>query len=203
LSAIAEQSNHYTDAARNIFPLGTKFESGLDFPISSFLSGMLPDSISSLEMIERGCWWFHIIGILAFMNYLPYSKHFHIILSFPNVFYSNLDAKGRFSNLESVTNEVKLMLDPNAIPASDAPPAGFGAKDVTDLSWVQLMGAYSCTECGRCTSNCPANQTGKLLSPRKIMMSTRDRLEEVGRNIDKNGADYKDEKSLLGDYITA
>ena len=203
LSEIAHESNHYTDAARNIFSVGTSFESGLDFPISSFLSGMLPDSISSLEMIERGCWWFHIIGILAFMNYLPYSKHFHIILSFPNVFYSNLDAKGRFSNLESVTNEVKLMLDPNAIPASDVQPAGFGAKDVTDLSWVQLMGAYSCTECGRCTSNCPANQTGKLLSPRKIMMSTRDRLEEVGRNIDKNGADYKDEKSLLGDYITA
>ncbi len=202
ISAMSGELNHYTESARNIFPNGAVLNEGLDFPVSKFLAGMLPDSISSLEMIERGCWWFHIIGILIFMNYLPYSKHFHIILSFPNVFYSNLDAKGRFNNLDSVTNEVKLMLDPNAVPSSDAPPAGFGARDVTDLNWVQLMNAYSCTECGRCTSNCPANQTGKLLSPRKIMMDTRDRLEEVGRNIDKNGPDFKDEKTLLGDYIT-
>jgi len=202
LSAIGHEANHYTAAAQNIFPKDTLFVGGLDFPISKYLSGMFSNNIANLEMIERGCWWFHIIGILLFMNYLPYSKHFHIILAFPNVFYSNLNAKGRFSNLESVTNEVKLMLDPNAVPSSDAPPTGFGAKDVTDLSWVQLMNAYSCTECGRCTSNCPANQTGKLLSPRKIMMDTRDRLDEVGRNIDAHGKDFKDEKALLGNYIT-
>lgn len=202
LSAIDHVDNHYFEAAKNIFPEGITLAQGLDFPISKYLAGMLPDDIFTLQLIERSCWWFHIIGIFAFLNYLPYSKHFHIILSFPNVFFSNLDAKGRFSNLESVTNEVKLMLDPSAVPSNDAPPAGFGAKDVTDLSWVQLLNAYSCTECGRCSSNCPANQTGKLLSPRKIMMSTRDRLEEVGRNIDIHGKDYNDNKSLLGDYIT-
>jgi ferredoxin len=202
LSAMEHVDNHYLEAAKNIFPQGLTLAQGLDFPISKYLAGMLPNDLFTLQLIERTCWWFHIIGILAFLNYLPYSKHFHIILSFPNVFFSNLDAKGRFTNLESVTNEVKLMLDPSAVPASDAPPAGFGAKDVSDLNWVQLLNAYSCTECGRCTSNCPANQTGKLLSPRKIMMDTRDRLEEVGKNIDAHGADYKDNKSLLGDYIT-
>jgi heterodisulfide reductase subunit C len=194
--------NHYVEAAHHIFGASINTAQTLEFPVSKYLAGMLPNNVITLQLIERSCWWFHIIGILAFLNYLPYSKHFHIILSFPNVFFSNLDAKGRFSNLESVTNEVKLMLDPSAVPASDAAPTGFGAKDVTDLTWVQLLNAYSCTECGRCTSNCPANQTGKLLSPRKIMMSTRDRLEEVGKNIDTHGADYNDNKSLLGDYIT-
>ena len=173
------------------------------FPISSHLISLLPANIESLEFIERFCWWFHIIGILAFLNYVPYSKHFHIMLAFPNTYYSKLTPKGQFTNMESVTNEVKLMLDPTATPTTaDAPPARFGAKDVQDLTWKQLMDSYSCTECGRCTSACPANLTGKLLSPRKIMMDTRDRLEEVGKNIDKHGADYTDDKALLGNYIS-
>jgi heterodisulfide reductase subunit C len=178
------------------------------FPVSNLLTGMLHGaSVPTLMIIERSCWWFHIVGILAFLNYIPYSKHFHIVLAFPNVYYSNLNPKGEFTNLASVTREIKLMLDPNA--AASAPPADpnavperFGAKDVFDLSWKQLMDAYSCTECGRCTSSCPANQTGKLLSPRKIMMDTRDRLEEVGKNIDKNGKFVDDGKALLTNYIT-
>jgi len=174
------------------------------FPVSSMLAPFFADfSTNSLIVFERSFWWFHIIGILAFLNYIPYSKHFHIVLAFPNVYYSNtgIKPKGQFSNLESVTNEVKLMFDPSAAPTNETPPSKFGAKDVKDLSWKQLMDAYSCTECGRCTSECPANITGKLLSPRKIMMDTRDRLEEVGRNIDKHGADHEDGKSLIGDYI--
>ena len=172
------------------------------FPISSFLVNLLPTDIHALEMIERSCWWFHILGILAFLNYVPYSKHFHIFLAFPNTYFSNLDAKGRFSNMKSVTNEVKAMLDPSFVPDASVAPGRFGAKDVQDLTWKQLMDSYTCTECGRCTSVCPANQTGKLLSPRKIMMDTRDRLTEVGLNIDKNGKDATDEKSLLDNYIT-
>jgi len=172
------------------------------FPISGFLVSILPDSPNALEIIERSCWWFHILGILAFLNYLPFSKHFHIILAFPNTWYSNLTNKGKFSNMDSVTNEVKAMLDPSFLPPSTDAIGRFGAKDVQDLNWVQLMNAYSCTECGRCTSVCPANQTGKLLSPRKIMMDTRDRLEEVGANKAKNGKDYDDGKSLLDDFIT-
>lgn len=174
------------------------------YPVSSFLHPLLSDwSVDSLLLLERGCWWFHIIGILVFLNYLPYSKHLHIFLSFPNTYYSNLDAKGRFTNMENVTREVRLMLDPSAaVPAADpSDPQRFGARDVQDLTWKQLMDAYSCTECGRCTSVCPANQTGKLLSPRKIMMDTRDRLEEVGRGIDRAGAGYTDDKSLLS-YVT-
>ncbi|MEI6817363.1 MAG: (Fe-S)-binding protein [Bacteroidota bacterium] len=177
------------------------------FPISSMLLVPLMHGYSTefLIFVERFCWWFHIIGIMFFLNYVPYSKHFHILLAFPNVWYSNLNAKGRFNNMQSVTNEVKLMLDPSAVPPPADPnavPGKFGAKDVTDLTWKNLMDAYSCTECGRCTSVCPANLTGKLLSPRKIMMSTRDRLEEVGKNLDKNGKDFVDDKSLLNDYIT-
>ncbi len=171
------------------------------FPISQFLQGILPNTPESLILIERFCWWFHIIGIFAFLNYLPYSKHFHIIFAFPNTFYSKLDPKGKFSNLEAVTNEVKAMLDPSYTPL-DLPTSKFGAKDVHDLTQLQLLNAYTCTECGRCTSVCPANITGKLLSPRKIMMDTRDRMEEVGKNIDKHGLDYQDEKSLLDNYIT-
>jgi len=174
------------------------------FPISQFITPLFAGMAESkLIFIERFCWWFHIIGILGFLNYLPYSKHFHIILAFPNVFYSNLNAKGKFNNLESVTKEVKLMLNPSTSPPpADIPPGKFGAKDIFDLTWKQLMDAYTCTECGRCTSSCPANQTGKLLSPRKIMMDTRDRLEEVGKNIDKNGKFIDDGKTLLTNYIT-
>jgi heterodisulfide reductase subunit C len=163
------------------------------------------DSLSneSLVFLERFTWWFQILGILAFLNYLPYSKHFHIILAFPNVYYSNLEAKGHLTNMDAVTNEVKLMLDPSATPVEIEGPIKFGAKDVQDLTWKNLLDAYTCTECGRCTSECPANQTGKLLSPRAIMMKTRDRLEEVGRNIDKNKGTFVDDgKSLLHDYIT-
>ncbi|MBK8587024.1 MAG: (Fe-S)-binding protein [Bacteroidetes bacterium] len=174
------------------------------FPISSMFDGIFAGfSDHSLELIERICWWFHIIGILAFLNYLPYSKHFHILLAFPNTYYSNLENKGKFTDMENVSREVKLMMDPAVVlpEPSASMPQKFGAKDIQDLSWKQLMDAYSCTECGRCTAECPANQTGKLLSPRKIMMDTRDRLEEVGKGIDKNGADHKDEKSLFS-YIT-
>ncbi|MBC6112953.1 4Fe-4S dicluster domain-containing protein [Pedobacter fastidiosus] len=171
------------------------------FPISQYLQALLPSSENALIMLERGCWWFHILGILAFLNYLPYSKHFHILFAFPNTYFSNLEPKGEFTNMASVTNEVKAMLDPSFVPA-ETEPGKFGAKDVTDLSWVNLMNAYTCTECGRCTSVCPANITGKLLSPRKIMMDTRDRITEVGKNIDKHGAEHQDGKSLLDDYIT-
>lgn len=174
------------------------------FPISSSFTSLFSSmSISSLEILERSCWWFHIIGILAFLNYLPYSKHFHILLAFPNTYYSNLEKKGKFTDMENVSREVKLMMDPAVVlPEPSATiPQKFGAKDVEDLTWKQLMDAYSCTECGRCTSECPANQTGKLLSPRKIMMDTRDRLEEVGKGIDQSGKDFKDEKSLFS-YIS-
>lgn len=178
------------------------------FAISSWLGsnvfyGM---DVETLHLLERIGWWGHLTMVLAFLNYLPYSKHFHILLAFPNTFYSNLEQKGKFTNMESVTNEVKLMLDPTAdpfaAPATDTEPQRFGAKDVTDLTWKNLLDAYTCTECGRCTSSCPANITGKKLSPRKIMMDTRDRLMEVGDNMRKHGKDYSDGKSLLGDYIT-
>lgn len=176
------------------------------FPISSLLAPLFSGfSQTSLIVIERFCWWFHIIGIFAFLNYLPISKHLHIMLAFPNTYYSNLDAKGRFTNMASVRKEVELMMDPSKDPfaagAGDAPQR-FGAKDVQDLTWKQLLNAYTCTECGRCTSECPANQTGKLLSPRAIMMATRDRLEEVGKNIDMNSGTFKDDgKSLIHDFI--
>lgn len=180
------------------------------FLISQFIAPLFAGlSQGTLIVIERVCWWGHILGIFAFLNYLPYSKHLHIMLAFPNVYFSKLDKKGRFSNLESVKKEVELMMDPNADPyaapaeGADATPQRFGAKDVMDLSRVQLLNAYSCTECGRCTSNCPANITGKKLSPRKIMMDTRDRMEEVGNVIDLNKGTFVDDgKSLLHDYIT-
>jgi heterodisulfide reductase subunit C/nitrate reductase gamma subunit len=179
------------------------------FFVSQFLAPLFSGlDYSTLHFIERLCWWAHILGIFAFLNYLPFSKHLHIMLAFPNTYLSNLEKKGRFNNLASVTNEVKLMLDPNADPfaapaESASEPQRFGAKDVQDLSQVQLLNAYTCTECGRCTSNCPANITGKKLSPRKIMMDTRDRLEEVGKNMDANGGQFMDDgKSLLHDYIT-
>ena len=161
-----------------------------------------------LHTIERTAWWLHIFGILVFLNYLYFSKHLHILLAFPNTYYGKISPKGELNNLEAVTKEVKMMMDPNvdpfAAPAEDEEiPAKFGASDVQDLSWVNLLNAYTCTECGRCTSECPANQTGKKLSPRKIMMDTRDRLEEVGKNIDTNNGEYKDDgKQLLDNYIT-
>ncbi len=171
------------------------------FPISSYLVGILPDSASSLIAIERFSWWFHIIGVLAFLNYLPISKHLHILLAFPNTYFSNLEPKGELNNMPSVTEEVKVMLDPS-LPPPSGEPSRFGVKDVQDLTWKNLLDAYTCTECGRCTSSCPANITGKLLSPRKIMMDTRDRIDEVGKNIDKNGSFVEDGKSLLDTYIT-
>ena len=179
------------------------------FPISSFLAPLFENmTISTLVIIERTAWWLHIAGILFFLNYLYYSKHLHILLAFPNTYYGKLTPKGQFKNLQSVTDEVRMMMDPDADPYAEpaedaAVPDKFGASDVQDLSWVQLLNAYTCTECGRCTSECPANQTGKKLSPRKIMMDTRDRLEEVGKNIDENKGEFKDDgKQLLNDYIT-
>ena len=175
------------------------------FPVSSwitpFFEGM---SYATVVYIERTAWWLHILGILAFLNYLYYSKHLHILLAFPNTFYANLNPLGRFSHSEAVANEVKLMMDPNADPYAPAPaesePLRFGVSDVNDLNRLQLMNAYSCTECGRCTDVCPANQTGKKLSPRKIMMDTRDRLEQVGNQLNR-GLEI-DNNTLLDHYIT-
>ena len=175
------------------------------FPVSQFLQPLLHSfHLDALVMIERFCWWFHIVGIMAFIVYLSYSKHLHIILAFPNTYYSKRRPAGDIGNNAMVTREVKLMLDPSA--QVDAAPEGavrFGVKDVFDMDRRQLMSAYSCTECGRCSAECPANLTGKLLSPRKIMMDTRDRLEEVGTKMDAAGGEWKDDgKSLLRDYIT-
>ncbi len=183
----ARGAEHYTQAG--------------SFPVSQYLVPMMDGfSTDFLVIAERGAWWFHFIGILLFLNYVPYSKHWHIIMSFPNVYYTPLKPKGAFANMESVTTEVKLMMDPSATPPEGyEPPAGFGARDVQDLTWKNLMDAYTCTECGRCSSVCPANLTGKKLSPRKIMMDTRDRLEEVGRNLDAGTTDDKD----LHSYISA
>ena len=177
------------------------------FPVSQFMTPLF-DGLSSkvVFLIERISWWLHIIGILCFLNYLYYSKHLHILLAFPNTYFANIEAKGKFSNLKSVTNEVKMMLDPSADPfaaSSNQEIAKFGASDVFDLNKIQLLNAYTCTECGRCTSECPANLTGKKLSPRKIMMDTRDRLEIVGKNLDKNNGKFiSDGKELLNDHIT-
>jgi len=180
--------------------------------ITPLFSGL---SEGALHSVERTAWWLHIVGILVFLNYLYFSKHLHILLAFPNTYYGSINPKGEFANNEAVTKEVKLMMDPSVDPfaapeedllageAGAAVPDKFGASDVMDLTWVQLLNAYTCTECGRCTSECPANQTGKKLSPRKIMMDTRDRLQEVGKNIDTNkGLFVPDGKQLLDDYIT-
>ncbi|MBT8245924.1 MAG: (Fe-S)-binding protein [Winogradskyella sp.] len=186
-------------------------EMGSGNVISGFMAPWFNEvSTDTLHLIERSAWWLHIFGILVFLNYLYFSKHLHILLAFPNTYYGKLTPKGQFNNLEAVTKEVKLMMDPNADPFAapvegdeDEEPAKFGASDVMDLNQIQLLNAYTCTECGRCTSECPANQTGKKLSPRKIMMDTRDRLVEVGKNIDANGGEFKDDgKQLLNDYIT-
>ena len=183
-----------------------------NFPVSSHLFAPIFNNFSNgfLIFTEKAAWWFHIIGVFFFMNYLYYSKHLHIIFAFPNTWFANLQKKGKFNNLDSVTKEIKLMMDPNADPYAAAPadadpnavPDKFGANDVFDLNKVQLLNAYSCTECGRCTAVCPANITGKKLSPRRIMMATRDRLEEVGKHINKNGKLVDDGKKLLDDYIS-
>ena len=179
------------------------------FPVSQYIAQFFEGmSESSLIVLERTAWWLHIIGILIFLNYLYYSKHLHILLAFPNTWYAKLKPQGEFTNVEAVTKEVMLMMDPDADPYAvpeegEGDPEKFGASDVMDLNWVQLMNSYSCTECGRCTSECPANQTGKKLSPRKIMMDTRDRLETVGKNLDANdGIFVPDGKQLLDDHIT-
>lgn len=173
------------------------------FIISGSLWGMLSHfSIANLLVLERTCWWLHIMGILAFLNYLPYSKHLHIILAFPSAYYSSLEPAGKLTNMPAVQNEVLYAMDPSKAPTDAAPPSTFGAKDVFDLSWKNLMEAYSCTECGRCSTACPATSTGKLLSPRKIMMATRDRLEEVGKNISINTSFVDDQKTLLHNYIS-
>lgn len=184
-------------------------DAGVGNVISQFVAPLFDGfNENTIHLIERSAWWVHIIGILIFLNYLYYSKHLHILLAFPNTYFANLNPKGRLDNLEAVTNEVKLMLDPSADPYAAPPeedantiPEKFGAQDVTDLNWVQLLNAYTCTECGRCTSVCPANQTGKELSPRAIMMKTRDRAEEVGKNIDANGK-FNDDGKTLFDTIT-
>ena len=177
------------------------------FPVSSFLIPLFDSfNLESLFILERIFWWSHIIGIFIFLNYLYYSKHLHIILAFPNTYFSNLKPNGYMKNNELVTREVKLMLDPNANQyesnSSGEMTDKIGASDANDLTWVQLLNAYTCTECGRCTAECPANQTGKKLSPRKIMMDTRDRIEEIGRNINGEGKISNDGKQLIGDYIS-
>lgn len=176
------------------------------FPVSQYISVFIQNwSTTSLIVVERLCWWLHIIGILFFLNYLHYSKHLHIFLAFPNTFFASIAPKGQLDNIEAVTKEVQMMLNPtnDISEVEQAPPDKFGASDVYDLSWVQLLSAYTCTECGRCTDECPASQTGKKLSPRHIMMKTRQRLQEVGKNIETNkGIFVKDGKQLLNDYIT-
>jgi heterodisulfide reductase subunit C len=174
-----------------------------NFIISSWIKPTLSNlNEHQLHTIEQTAWWIHILGIYAFMNYLPYSKHLHIVLAFPNAYYASLEPKGKMHNMVAVQNEVLYAMQPELAPTNAAPPEKFGAKDVMDLSWKNLMDAYSCTECGRCSAACPANSTGKLLSPRKIMMDTRDRLETVGKNIDTNGQFVDDGKSLLNDHIS-
>jgi heterodisulfide reductase subunit C/nitrate reductase gamma subunit len=189
----AAGNEHYKNISSSAFPI-----SGV---LVNLFNGIPPDT---LVFVERFLWWFHIVGILAFMNYLPYSKHLHILLAFPNTYFTNLWKKGKFTNLDSVTVEVKAMMDPSFTPPPPPEtPQRFGAKDVHDLTWKQLMDSYSCTECGRCTSACPANITGKLLSPRKIVMNVRDRLEEVGKNMDANGGKFVEDGKDLSSYIAA
>ena len=192
------------------FPAANDYHQAGSFPISQFMTSVFDGmALDSVILVERSAWWMHIIGIFIFLNYLYYSKHLHILLAFPNTYFANLNAKGGFTNNPTVTAEVKLMMDPDADPyavseTTSDEPEKFGSSDVMDLNRVQLLNAYTCTECGRCTSECPANQTGKLLSPRKIMMDTRDRLTEVGNNIQKNkGVFVPDGKQLYNDYITA
>ena len=180
-------------------------EVNTSFMVSSHLKTFFTSSFTShqLQLIEHTAWWLHIIGIYAFMNYLPYSKHLHIILAFPNAYYAPLEPKGTMHNMTSIQNEVLYAMQPELAPSNATAPESFGAKEATDLTWKNLMDAYSCTECGRCSMACPANATGKLLSPRKIMMSTRDRMESIAKNIAQNKQFIPDGKTLLHDYITA
>ncbi len=174
-----------------------------NFIVSRHLHAQLA-SLSDVTLmgIERGSWWLHIAGIFAFLNYLPYSKHLHILLAFPNAYYAGLESPGKMKNMVAVQNEVQYILQPDLTPGSSEHPGRFGAKDIGDLSWKNLLDAFSCTECGRCTAACPANQTGKKLSPRKIMMDTRDRTEEISRAMKADKALKEDGKTLLFDYIT-
>ncbi len=182
---------HYSD-------VGSFWVSGIIAPLFQNLN------TTSLVAVERTAWWLHIAGIFVFLNYLPYSKHLHIILSFPNTYYARIAPQGKMQNMPEIQQEVLYAMQPELAPteASAEEHKRFGAKDVFDLSWKNLLDAYTCTECGRCTESCPANNTGKKLSPRKIMMDTRDRMELVGANIDKNGSFQDDGKTLLYDYIT-
>ena len=179
-------------------------DGSLSLSISSYLGPLIYGGMPTegLHIIERIGWWGHIIMVFGFLNYLPFSKHLHILLAFPNAYYAPLESKGKMQNMVSIQNEVLYAMQPELIPTEAATPEKFGARDVMDLSWKNLMDAYSCTECGRCSAACPANLTGKLLSPRKIMMATRDRLQEVGKNIDANKTYVDDGKSLLHDYIS-
>lgn len=196
-------------AIQNNYPEAVHYAQAGSFPVSQYIAAFLNAmSLEQLILVERSAWWLHIVGILCFLNYLYYSKHLHILLAFPNTYFANLNPKGQFANNGNVTAEVQLMMDPNADPyatndSDTSEVEKFGASEVTDLTKLQLLNAYTCTECGRCTSECPANQTGKKLSPRKIMMDTRDRLTEVGDNIRSNQGTFKpDGKQLLGDYIS-
>ncbi len=187
------QSRNYGDYAEH--------QTG-NFMFSSWMHPLFNGlSSEALVGVERAAWWLHIVGVFIFLNYLCYSKHLHIIFAFPNAYYARLEPKGKMHNMPDVQNEVLYAMEPDKAPQNTTPPEKFGAKDVFDLSWRNLLDAYSCTECGRCSAACPATITGKLLSPRKIMMDTRDRLEEVGKNIDTNGQFVDDGKKLLHDYI--
>jgi ferredoxin len=186
--------------SRNIIPYRQTGAFWISGPLSSLLKSW---PTARLIILERSCWWLHIVGIFAFLNYLPYSKHLHILLAFPNAYFGRLDPPGKMSNMPEVQKEVSLMFQPAGDAAAPASPGKkFGAKDIGDLSWKNLLDAYSCTECGRCSAACPATQTGKVLSPRKIMMDTRDRMEAIGRRMDQPGNYVPDGKSLLRDYIT-
>lgn len=194
-----------SDKALQLKNYGHYAEVNTNFFISGLITPLFTNfSTSTLVAVERSAWWLHIAGVFFFLNYIPYSKHLHIILAFPNTYYARLMPQGKMQNMPEIQKEVLYAMQPETVP-TEAPaeePKKFGAKDVFDLSWRNLLDAYTCTECGRCTASCPANQTGKVLSPRKIMMDTRDRMEEVGRNIDKNGSFQEDGKSLLHNYIS-
>ncbi len=187
----------------SLFLIMNATDPAANFIVSASLKPLFANySEHQLHIIEQTAWWIHILGIYAFMNYLPYSKHLHIVLAFPNAYYASLEPKGKMHNMVAIQNEVLYAMQPELAPTNAAAPEKFGAKDVMDLSWKNLMDAYSCTECGRCSAACPANSTGKLLSPRKIMMDTRDRLEAVGKNINQNGQFVDDGRTLLNDHIT-